>query len=440
MIELFLIGVLVFFIGGFCHYLCSLKIFKQRDQLLFENNDLKNRATQGEIYSKELGETKQELAILKAGFEEKEKGFLEKLVLLEQAKEQLVQQFAQLSQSALEQNNRLFLDLAQQRLEVQQEQVKSELGKTQKQVLDTFETLKTTIGKLEGQSRDIELKRVEAYAGMVEQVKGLMETQVNLQRETRNLTTALKMPSQRGRWGEIQLKRVVEMAGMLEYCDFREQISVNGEDGRLRPDLVIQLPNAKQIVIDSKVALDAYLDVVQTDDEGIRKKRLIDHAQHVRTHIRQLSAKSYWQQFESTPEFVVMFLPGEPIFSAALEQDPQLIEFGSENRVLIATPITLIALLRAVSYGWRQERIAENAQQISVMARDLYTRIYTFTEHFVKVGSQLDRSVKSYNEAVGSMERMVIPQIRKLKDQGVHVPQELPDLDPIERMSREMQI
>lgn len=440
MLELILIGGITFLTGTALSYLLCSKGLKERDLLLFENSELKNRTLQCEIYQKDLGETRQELAIVKAGFEEKERGFLEKLVLLEQAKEQLVQQFAQLSQSALEQNNRLFLDLAQQRLEVQQEQVKAELGRTQKQVLDTFETLKVTIDKLEDQSRAIELKRVEAYTSMGEQVKGLMETQINLQRETRNLTTALKMPSQRGRWGEIQLKRVVEMAGMLEYCDFREQVSVNIEDGRLRPDLVIQLPNAKQIVIDSKVALDAYLDVVQTDEESVRKKRLVDHAQHVRNHIKQLSAKSYWQQFDSTPEFVVMFLPGEPIFSAALEQDPQLIEFGSENRVLIATPITLIALLRAVSYGWRQERIAENAHQISIMARDLYSRINTFTEHFVKVGSQLDRSVKSYNEAVGSMERMVIPQIRKLKDQGVHVSQELPILEPIERMSREMQV
>lgn len=392
-----------------------------------------------EQLNSEITEFKEREASLLAKMVERERAAEEKLQILEKAREELTRQFAQVSQNALEKNNQIFLDLAKEKLDGQRDQAKQELNQQQKFIGETVKHLHDSLEKLDHHTREIEEKRAHAYSSLSEQVKGLLDTQHRLQLETRNLVTALRAPSQRGRWGEIQLKRVVEMAGMLEYCDFEQQVSVETQDGRLRPDLVVKLPNSKSIVVDSKVALEAFLDASQTQDDDVKQLKLVAHAQHVRRHITQLSSKSYWQQFDHSPEFVVMFLPGEPMFSAALEQDPQLIEFGAEQRVLIATPMTLIALLRAVSYGWRQERIAESAHEISKMAQDLYGRFGTMADHFVKLGGNLDRSVKAYNDAVGSMERMVLPQIRKLKEKGIGVTAELPVLEPIDRASRELQ-
>lgn len=417
------------------------------------NATLEERLKLVDRYEKELSDSKLKIDVLQleiTQFREKEASLLskiaereraaeEKLQILENAREELTKQFSHISQIALEKNNQIFLDLAKEKLEVQNQQAKSELSQHQQRMDHNIKHLYEILEKLEQHNRSLEEKRTHAYSSLSEQIKNLVETQHRLQLETRNLVTALRAPSQRGRWGEIQLKRVVEMSGMLEYCDFEQQVSRDTEEGRLRPDLIVKLPNSKSIVVDSKVALEAYLDAVHSQDEETKKLKLSAHAQHVRRHITQLSSKSYWQQFDHTPEFVVMFLPGEPMFSAALEADPQLIEFGAEHRVLIATPITLIALLRAVAYGWRQEKIAESAQEISKMAQDLYARVNTTAEHFIKLGSNLDRSVKTYNEAIGSLERMVLPQIRKLREKGIGTQTEIPILEPIERVTREPQ-
>jgi DNA recombination protein RmuC len=415
-------------------------------QFQVDNAALKERAAASDQFAKEIKAQAEEIislreseSSLRTQMTEREKAYAEKIAVYESAKAELSKQFAEISQSSLEKNNKLFLDLAQQSFESQKKQASQELNQKHELIDKSVKGIFDTLEKLGEHNHSLESKRVSAYSGLMEQVKMLSESQSKLQRETQNLVGALKAPSQRGRWGEIQLKRVVEMAGMLEYCDFEQQVSVDYEETRLRPDLIVKLPNAKQIIVDSKVALDAYLDASQLEDDDLRKVRLVDHSRQVRKHITQLSAKSYWNQFESTPEFVVMFLPNEPIFSAALEQDPQLIEFGAENRVLIATPVTLIALLRAVAYGWSQERIAQSAQEISKMAQELYGRVGTLAEHFSKLGSNLDRSIRSYNDAVGSMERMVLPQIRKLKDQGIVASNEVPVLEPLDKVSRELQ-
>ena len=261
----------------------------------------------------------------------------------------------------------------------------------------------------------------------------LAETQKELRSETGNLVSALRdRPNVRGRWGEIQLRRVVEMAGMVEYCDFHTRAARGDDDGRLRPDLVVKMPGGGSVVVDAKVAGQAYIESLECKDDEARLLKLRDHARQVRDHVMKLGAKNYWSQFERAPDFVVLFLPGETFLSAALEQDPALLEDSYANRVLIATPTTLIGLLRTVAYGWRQETIAESAKEVSELGRELYKRLATLTEHFSKVGDRLQSAVKAYNESVGSFERSVLPGARRLKDHGISSSSELAELKEID--------
>jgi DNA recombination protein RmuC len=348
--------------------------------------------------------------------------------------------FRALSADALEKNNRAFLDLAQSTLAQTQQAARGDLDLRQQAIADMVTPVRASLEKVDSKIQELEKSRAGAYAALHEQVRGLVETQTQLRSETGKLVTALRTPSARGRWGEIQLKRVVEMAGMLSHCDFVTQTTVVSDDGRLRPDLLVRLPAGKTIVVDAKAPLDAYLQAIEAPDEPSRKARLADHARQVRNHLTALGRKSYWDQFDSAPEFAVLFLPGECFFSAALESDPSLIEAGVERNIILATPTTLIALLRAVAYGWRQENLAQNAAEISALGKELFKRLSDMGEHFNKVGKNLERAVDAYNGAVGSFESRVMVSARKFADlKTAPLGLEIAPLDPVDRNVRHLE-
>jgi len=378
------------------------------------------------------------LAELKTRLEGETRAAAEKQALLDRAEQRLSDTFKALSADVLRSSSEQFLQLAKTSLKSHTEEAKGDLEQRRQAIENLVKPVAESLGKFELRIGDIEKAREGAYAELKTQVRTLSEGQLGLQRETAQLVRALRQPTGRGQWGEIQLRRVVELAGMQEHCDFHTQTTTTTDEGkRLRPDLVVRLPGGKTIVVDSKTPMDAYLDALEATDDQVREEALQRHARQVRTHITQLASKNYTAQFDHVPEFTVLFLPSESFFSAALQSDPGLIERGVEHSIILAAPTTLIALLRAVFYGWRQEALADNAREISALGRTLHERLSTLAGHFGKLGRSLENAVAHYNSAVGSYETRVLGAARKFEDlQAAAEHATIPHLEPIERAPR----
>jgi DNA recombination protein RmuC len=355
--------------------------------------------------------------------------------LLRQSEAQVRAAVASASREALDKNNQSFITLAREVFGKDQAAATATLAERQKAFEQLIEPIKNALAKHEEQALSLERERRDSQGKLVGQIESLVKVQDLLQRETRSLSTALRRPEVRGRWGELTLKRVVELSGMVDRCDFVEQPVVEGERGALRPDLIVRMPESRELVVDAKTPLDAYLDAVEAQDDESRRVALVRHAQQMEQRVRELSQKSYWEQFENAPEFCVLFVPGDQFLSAALAERPDLIDYALKQSIIIATPSTLMALLKVVAYGWRQAAVAENAAEIRELGQELHKRLATFMNHLQKVSRSLGNAVDSFNAAVGSIERNVIPQARKFTELGV-TSDTLASADPIEQLVR----
>ncbi len=358
--------------------------------------------------------------------------------VIELMKTEMTDTFRAQASAALESSNRSFLELASENLGKILEQTKGKLGEHQAGMEGTIRPLQETLKRYEEQLREMEKARTEQSWNLSRQIKELSEMNEALQRETSSLSTALRKPQVSGSWGQMSLRRAAELAGMAPWCDFYEQVTVDTESGKLRPDMVVRLPNGRSIVIDAKAPVDAFLSALQAPSEEERKKAFAGYVTAVRGHMNGLGSKAYWDQFEDSPELVVMYLPGETFFSAALENDPNLIEDGSLKKVILATPTTLIALLKAVAYGWQQEQVASGAREINRLGRELYERFSVVVEHFARAGANLTKAVEAHNDAVRSIETRLMPSFRRFRDLGVSTSRELPEaMDEIRITARE---
>ncbi|PHS71117.1 MAG: DNA recombination protein RmuC [Methylophaga sp.] len=360
--------------------------------------------------------------------------------ILDQTRDQLANTFNQLSNEALARNNNSFLKLAEENLKRFQSEAKAELDSKEKSIEQLVKPISEALKQTTKQIHEIEKERKESYGNLRSTIDQMTQNQKSLQQETHNLVQALRRPEVRGQWGEMTLRRLAELSGMVAHCDFFEQTHTATETGAIRPDMIVRLPEKREIIVDAKTPLDAYLSAMQAKDDVTRQQELKRHAQIIRSRIRELSAKSYWAEFSQSAEFVVLFIPGEQFLSAALEIDPSLLEDSMSQNIILATPTNFIALLHAVSYGWKQVALAENAMEIRELGETLYKRLATFTSHLDKLGRSLNSSVDHFNRSVGSLERQVMPSGRKFLEMGIRAKTEMAELQPIDKQIREVDI
>jgi DNA recombination protein RmuC len=383
-----------------------------------------------------LAEAQQARVTAETRMEDAARQLLEQKALIDHTRQELMGSFQALSGEALKQNNEAFLKLATVSFETLHVKADGDLVQRQQAIDGLVRPLQESLQRYAEQVHLLEQSRQSAYGGLDQHLRLLAESQQRLQQETGNLVKALRAPTVRGQWGELTLKRVAELAGMVDHCDFSEQLSVTGDEGRFRPDMIVQLPGGRQIIVDAKTVLSAYLDAHEAQNEAQQMEALRRHAAQVKCRMDELSLKAYWTQFDRAPEFVVLFLPGEQFLGAALDQNPRLIEEGFANGIVLATPATLIALLRAVAYGWRQERMTAHAEEAGRLGKELYERMAVLAEHMNDVGQALSKSVSSYNRAVGSLETRILPAARRFKELGVSSDRDIPVLGPTEVVPR----
>jgi len=389
---------------------------------------------------RKLSGLREENSALSTRLELEQQNNIEKIQALEKARAQLTETFTALSSQALKNNNEEFLKLAQENLKQYQAQAVNELEKKEKSIEHLLNPIKETLTKTEQQIRTIEKERKESQGALHKHLESMAQSQATLQDETRKLVTALRRPEVRGQWGEMTLKRLAELAGMVEHCDFFEQEQVRTDEGALRPDMIVRMPDGREIVVDVKTPLDAYISAIEAVDDTERQIHLTRHTKNVKQRINELADKAYWQQFKNAPDFVVLFIPGDQFLTAALDQEPAILENALARQVILATPTSFVALLRAVGYGWRQEQLAENAEHIKTVGEELYGRLQTFTDHLQKLGKSLDSGMKHYNSAVGSFDSRVLPSARKFNEMGVATDKKLKQSKQIETAVRQIEV
>jgi len=389
---------------------------------------------------RKISELREKNSALATRIEVEQQNNNEKIEALEKARSQLAETFTALSSRALKNNNEEFLKLAQENLKQYQAQAVNELEKKERSIEHLLNPIKETLSKTEEQIRSIEKERKESQGALHKHLESMAQSQATLQDETRKLVTALRRPEVRGQWGEMTLKRLAELAGMVEYCDFFEQEHVRTDEGGLRPDMIVRMPDGREIVVDVKTPLDAYISAIESVDDAERLIHLKRHTQNVKHRINELADKAYWKQFKNAPDFVVLFIPGDQFLSAALDQEPSILENALARQVILATPTSFVALLRAVGYGWRQEQLAENAEHIKTVGEELYGRLQTFTDHLQKLGKSLDSGMKHYNSAVGSFDSRVLPSARKFNEMGISTDKKITQPNQVETAVRQIEV